>query len=371
MWYIVYFCCFIMSFLLSLILVPVARKFATKHGMLDHPGEWKIHLKPKPLLGGAAICISFIVTVLINLLILFCCSEIFCLIHLMPDFLLSEIHLIKAVLPKLAVILVGGIFICVLGLVDDTIHKLSVKTKLMGQIMVALLLISFGIRITLFIENNFISSIITVVWIIGITNAFNLLDNMDGLSAGVAVIASMIFFVITAFQGQVFTATILLVLAGSIFGFLRYNMHPARIFMGDAGSMFIGYILAVLTVVSSYYTKSSPTFFPVVMPILILGVPIFDTISVIIVRIENKRSIFQGDMNHFSHRLVKLGMTQKQAVWFIYLVTFCVGINALLLCFANIWGAGVILVQTVCIFIIIAILERIAKRNSDKKSENS
>ena len=370
MWYIVYFCCFIMSFLLSLILVAVARKFATKHGMLDHPGEWKIHLKPKPLLGGAAICISFIVTVFINLLILFCCSEIFCLIHLMPDFLLSEIHLIKAVLPKLVVISVGGILICLLGLIDD-ISELSAKTRLMGQIMVALLLISFGIKITLFIENNFISSIITVVWIVGITNAFNLLDNMDGLAAGVAFIASMIFFVITAFQGQVFTATILLVFAGSIFGFLRYNMHPAKIFMGDAGSMFIGYILAVLTVVSSYYTKSSPTLFPVIMPVLILGVPIFDTIYVLAVRIKSKKDLLQGDMNHFSHRLVNLGMTQKQAVLFIYLITFCVGINALLLCFVNIWGSGLILVQAVCIFMIIIILERIAKRNSDKKSENS
>jgi len=370
MWYVVYFCCFIVSFLLSLILVPIARKFAIRHSILDQPDDRKIHLEPKPLLGGVAICIAFIVTILINLLILFFGSEISSLNHLIPNFLLDEIVLIKVVLPKLVVILVSGILILGLGLVDD-IHKLSSKTKLMGQIMVALLLISFGIRITLFIENNFISSIITLVWIVGITNAFNLLDNMDGLSAGVAFIASMIFFVITALQGQVFTATILLVFAGSIFGFLRYNMCPARIFMGDAGSMFIGYTLAVLTVVSSYYTKSSPTLFPVIMPVLILGVPIFDTISVLVVRIKNKKSILQGDKNHFSHRLVNLGMTQKQAVWFIYLVTFCVGINALLLSFVNIWGSGVILVQAVCIFIVIVVLERIAKRNNDKKSESS
>jgi len=370
MWYIVYFCCFIVSFLLSLILVPVARKFAIKHNVLDQPDDRKMHLEPKPLLGGVAICIAFIVTILINLLILFCCSEIFSLSHLMPDFLLNEIVSIKDVLPKLVVILFSGILILGLGLVDD-IYKLSAKTKLMAQIMVALLLISFGIRITLFIENNFISSIVTLVWIVGITNAFNLLDNMDGLSAGVAFIASIIFFVIAASQSQVFTATILLVFAGSIFGFLRYNMYPARIFMGDAGSMFIGYILAVLTVVSSYYTKSSPTLFPVIMPVLILGVPIFDTIYVLAVRIKSKKDLLQGDMNHFSHRLVNLGMTQKQAVLFIYLITFCVGINALLLCFVNIWGSGVILVQAVCIFMIIIILERIAKRNSDKKSESN
>ncbi len=367
MWCIVYLLCFFMSLFLSLILVPVARKFAIKHNILDQPDDRKIHLEPKPLLGGVAICIAFIVTILINLLILFCCSEIFSLNHLMPNFLLDEVTLIKAVLPKLVVILFSGILILGLGLVDD-IHKLSAKTKLMAQIMVALLLISFGIRITLFIENNLISSIITLVWIVGITNAFNLLDNMDGLSAGVAFIASMIFFAIAAFQGQVFTATILLAFAGSIFGFLRYNMYPARIFMGDAGSMFIGYMLAVLTVVSSYYTKSSPTLFPVIMPVLILGVPIFDTIFVLAVRIKNGKPVSEGDKNHFSHRLVNLGMTQKQAVLFIYLITFCVGINALLLCFVNIWGSGVILVQAVCIFVIIVILERIAKRNSDKKS---
>jgi len=370
MWYIIYFCCFIISFLLSLILVPTARRFAIKHSILDKPDDRKIHLEPKPLLGGVAVCIAFIGIILINLLILFFGSEIFSLTHLIPNFLLDEIVSIKAVLPKLVVILFGGILILGLGLADD-IYNLSAKTKLMGQTMVTLLLISFGIRITLFMENNLISSIITLVWIIGITNAFNLLDNMDGLSAGVAFIASMIFFAITALQGQIFTATILLVFAGSILGFLRYNRYPSKIFMGDAGSMFIGYTLAVLTVVSSYYTKSSPTLFPVIMPVLILGVPIFDTISVLVFRIKNKKAVSQGDMNHFSHRLVKLGMTQKQAVLFIYLVTFCVGINALLLCFVNIWGSGVILVQAVCIFMIIVILERIAKRNNDKKSESS
>ncbi len=370
MWYIIYLCCFALSFFLSLILVPIARRFAIKHSVLDKPDDRRIHLKSKPLFGGVAIYVAFIATIFISLLILFCYSEISSLNYLIPSFLLSEIVLIKAVLPKLIVILFCGLLMLGLGLVDD-IHKLSAKTKLMAQIMIALLLISFDIRITLFIGNNFISSIITLVWIVGITNAFNLLDNMDGLSAGVAFIASMIFFVITALQGQIFTATILLVFAGSILGFLRYNMYPASLFMGDAGSMFIGYMLAVLTVVSSYYTKSSPTFFPVIMPVLILGVPIFDTISVLAVRIKNKKAISQGDMNHFSHRLVKLGMTQKQAVWFIYLITFCVGINALMLCFVNVWVSIAILIQAMCIFAIIIILEGIAKRNNDKKSKSS
>jgi len=232
----------------------------------------------------------------------------------------------------------------------------------LGQVLVILPLITLGVRITLFIPNFYISSLITLLWMLAIINAFNLLDNMDGLTTGVGLIASFICFIVTSQQHQTFTSIALLAFAGALLGFLRYNFNPAKIFLGDAGSMFIGYILAVLTITASYYKEGLPTHLPVVMPILILAVPIFDTFSVISIRIKRKEPIFGGDKNHFSHRLVALGFSQRGAVLFIYLITFCLGITATLLTQVNILGGIIIFIQAALVLSIIALLESVARR---------
>ena len=197
---------------------------------------------------------------------------------------------------------------------------------------------------------------------VAIINAFNLLDNMDGLTTGVGLVACFICFIVTSQQQQTFTSIVILAFAGALLGFLRYNFNPAKIFLGDAGSMFIGYMLAVLTITASYYKEGFPTHLPVVMPILILAVPIFDTLSVISIRIKRKEPIFGGDKNHFSHRLVALGFSQRGAVLFIYLISFCLGIIAILLTQVNILGAIIIFIQGVLILVIIALLESVARR---------
>jgi UDP-GlcNAc:undecaprenyl-phosphate/decaprenyl-phosphate GlcNAc-1-phosphate transferase len=252
-----------------------------------------------------------------------------------------------------------------LGILDD-IRDINAKLKLLIQSITALVVVLFGMRITLFIESAFIGGVITVIWIVAITNAFNLLDNMDGLSAGTAFISSIIFFFTAWVHGYLFVSAIMLVFAGSIAGFLRYNVNPAKIFMGDAGSLFIGFMLSSLTILNTYYAEGSKTLFPVIMPVLILAVPIFDMLSVIVIRIKNRESIFKPDKRHFSHRLVALGLTHRQAVSLVYLICFCVGISSLLLRQVNAMGAFIIIVQALAIFGIIISLESAGAKNKGR-----
>jgi UDP-GlcNAc:undecaprenyl-phosphate GlcNAc-1-phosphate transferase len=179
---------------------------------------------------------------------------------------------------------------------------------------------------------------------------------MDGLCGGIALISSVILGVLTIQQGQYFSALLFLTLAGSLLGFLRYNFNPSSIFMGDAGALFIGYILAALTVSNSYITTRSVSQLPVVVPVLVLGVPLFDTFSVMVIRWKEGRSFFVGDNSHFSHRLVELGMSTKQAVTFIYLVTICIGVSAILIPELNLFGSVIVLIQEGLVFALITLL---------------
>ena len=219
-----------------------------------------------------------------------------------------------------------------------------------------------GVR-TQFMPGQVLDYIVTAVWIVAIANAFNLLDNMDGLSSGVAAIVSGLLAVIVFRQGQLFTAFIFVALAGSLLGFLPYNWYPSKIFMGDAGSLFVGYMLGTLTIVSSYITRESPTSIPVIIPLLILSVPIYDTLSVVYIRWREHRPLFVGDKRHFSHRLVALGMRQTQAVFFIYVVTLTVGVAAILLPGARPWESWVLLSQAILILSIITFLMHINKQH--------
>jgi UDP-GlcNAc:undecaprenyl-phosphate GlcNAc-1-phosphate transferase len=195
------------------------------------------------------------------------------------------------------------------------------------------------------------------------TNAFNMLDNMDGLAAGVALIAAVLFAAAQAAVGSLFVPAVLLVLAGALGGFLVHNRFPARLFMGDAGSNFIGFVLGALTIAGTYY-RSRPPFSPygVLAPLLVMAVPLYDMTSVVLIRIRAGRSPFLGDRSHFSHRLVERGLTPKQAVRTIDLVTLAGGLGALLLHRLNAVGACVILAQTLCLLGVVAHLEFSAAR---------
>ena len=189
-------------------------------------------------------------------------------------------------------------------------------------------------------------------------NAFNFLDNMDGLAAGVGMIAALLFAGSQIAVGSLFVPGVLLALVGALAGFLVHNRYPARLFMGDAGSNFLGFLLGALTVAGTYYRYDQPVSrFSVLAPLLVMAVPLYDTLSVLLIRIREGRSPFLGDRRHFSHRLVEHGLTPPQAVLTIDLVTLAGGLGALLLHGLNAIGAVVVVAQTVCLLGVVAILE--------------
>ncbi len=348
---------FVVSTMLSYILVPIMKKLAFRHKILDHPGHHKTHTNVHPLLGGGAIYTAFMMVILAGIAIIGVAKigGLSVFPKLQHD-LLRQLPVFVTALPRLLGLVVGGSLIFVLGLMDDIRGVgFSYKTKFAVQAFAALILIVSGIRLE-FLPFTVLNVLVTILWVVGITNSFNLLDNMDGLSSGVAVIISIIFGILTIQQGQYFSALILLALAGSIIGFLRYNFHPSSIFMGDAGSLFIGYTLAALTVSNSYVTTRSVSQLPVVVPVLVLGVPLFDTFSVMVIRWKERRPLFVGDTSHFSHRLVKLGMSTRQAVIFIYLVTLCVGMSAILIPELNVFESILVLLQEGLVFSLITLL---------------
>jgi len=357
----VYLYLFLLALALSLFFVPWTRRLAFRLNMIDHPEGRKAHQQPRPLLGGLAMYFAFTIALLAQI-----CGYYFFQNH--PwfaarfPFLTEQASHFREILPKLLAIWSGGTLMMILGFVDDRRGVgFSYKIKFVLQIFAAAILVVAGIK-TDFMAFDWLNALVTIAWVVGITNAFNLLDNMDGLSAGVATIAALIFFVITAVQGQVFSAMLFTLFIGAVAGFLIYNFNPAKIFMGDTGSLFIGYMLATLSITSSYVVPTSVNLLPVISPLLILSLPIFDTLSVMFIRHKENRPLFIGDRRHFSHRLVELGMSPRGAVIFIYLVALSVGVTASLLPYLPLWGQILALLQTVAIYMMIVILMHVANR---------
>jgi UDP-GlcNAc:undecaprenyl-phosphate GlcNAc-1-phosphate transferase len=360
MWALVYAYIFAFSLILTLALVPVARKLALRYGFMAKPHPEKASAEPTPLLGGAAMYVSFALTIVLHWAFLLLLRDSAFLERVVPREVLHYIPGVIKQSKQLLAILGGGLLIALLGLVDDK-RDLSPLWKLAGQVVCAVLVIVCGVRITLFIPGFVPGALFTLLWIVALTNASNFLDNMDGLCAGVVAIASLLFFFTAAYTQQFFVSLILLALAGSAVGFLRYNFPPASIFMGDLGSMFLGYTLACLTVVATFYSKESHTYFPVVLPVVVLAIPLYELITVTFIRQKKKRAVFKPSKDHFSFRLVNLGMSQRGAVLFIYLLTFCIGLSATQLPKVDLPGVIVILVQSVAILALVAILEHFGK----------
>jgi UDP-GlcNAc:undecaprenyl-phosphate GlcNAc-1-phosphate transferase len=307
---------FLISLSISLFLTPLMKKIALKKGILSKPGKRKIHTKPIPYLGGISIYFSFFIT----LLIIFYLNRKF------------RIEFSKEFIG----LFIAGTGIVLLGLWDD-IKNISPFTKLTGQIIIVLFLFTYGFRIELLTHPFFgkeihlpliLSVFLTLIWFIGLINAMNLIDGLDGLAAGITVIACFTLGFIALYLKNHITAVLLFTLAGSCLGFLRFNFYPAQIFMGDAGSMFLGLILASTSLVGSQY--KSATAVALLTPLVALTIPIYDTFMAIIRRLIKRRSIFKADRKHLHHRLLEMGLNQKQIVLFIYLVTLYFGIFAFL-----------------------------------------
>lgn len=327
----------ILAFTVSSVLVPILIRLANRFGVVDKPSQRKVHTEPKPLLGGIAIFVGYSA----------CFAVILAWVIPADDSMRSIFLALYA----------SSSFLLVVGLIDD-IRGLAATTKLVCQIVAAGLLIAMGVRIRFWLETEWMQSLLTLAWFVIITNAFNLLDNMDGLSGGVGSLTAFLYFLLSIFVGERESACLLLALTFAIVGFLKYNFYPSRIFMGDTGSLFIGFNLAAFSAILTYLGHGPAAHLPTVTPLVIFAVPLYDTASVIWIRIKEGRSIFKADKNHFSHRLVLLGMTHRQAVAVILLLTFAVGLMAVLL--PKLTGAQglLVLLHTMIIFLVIALLER-------------
>jgi UDP-GlcNAc:undecaprenyl-phosphate GlcNAc-1-phosphate transferase len=254
-----------------------------------------------------------------------------------------------------------------LGLWDD-VRRIDWRLRLAAQFVIAGVTVWLGWRLSLFGDLPPLQAALSVVWIVGIVNAFNLLDNMDGLCAGVAAIAATLLAIVMLMapdpethQPQLFVAGFLAVLVGALGGFLKYNWQPASIFMGDAGSYFVGYLVATSTLMATFAGGDLPDH-AILAPLCVLAVPIYDTASVVIIRLREGRSPFEGDKRHFSHRLVALGLSPQKAVSTIYLLTLAAGLGALLLHQVDVIGALVVGAMVACVLAVIAVLETIAQR---------
>jgi len=326
---------FLLAFITAFMMTPFSIKLAKKVGAVDVPKDnRRMHNKPMPKLGGIAVILGF----LISLSYLIATMTIENKIQLSGE----EQYGIKILGFLLGVIILG--IIC---FIDDT-KGIKPLTKLAGQLAAAIIVVAFGLRIGTFdipfINNSVMSEtfyiIITVGWIIGITNAINLMDGLDGLSSGISMISCVSLLTIFSLNDSPFIAVIMVTaLAGALVGFLPFNFNPAKTFIGDTGSNFIGFTLAVLSILGVAKTYTAAV---IVLPVIVLGLPIFDTVFAIIRRITKGKSlkaIFQADKGHLHHKVVSRGFSQKQTVYILYGISAAFGMFAVILFDSGIWKA--------------------------------
>ena len=283
-----------MALIISAAFTPLMRKVAQRLKVLDHPiNEVKTHTEPVPYLGGIAIWFSFIITLIV--------------LRFTTNFPTGTLHALRG-------IFIGGILVIILGILDDLhIRGIHYTIKFIIQIAAACILVLFDIRIK-FIHNTVISIVLTVIWVVGITNAFNLIDIMDGLSSSVAVIASLGFLLISLPTEMLYVNFASIALMGACLGFIPYNLSKRyRIFLGDTGSLFIGFVLSALALGTSFTTVNRVSVFA---PILVLGIPIYETLLLIYHRIKKGKSPFMGSKDHFALRMEQLGLSRRLILFF-------------------------------------------------------
>jgi UDP-GlcNAc:undecaprenyl-phosphate/decaprenyl-phosphate GlcNAc-1-phosphate transferase len=305
------------GFFTTLLITPLIIKIALKLGITDQPNSRKVHVKQTPSMGGLAIYIGFLNCIWFS--------------NIQNDFLLP--------------ILIGTVVIIITGLLDDYL-VLSPPLKLTGQIIAAAIVIQSGVVVE-FINVPFGSIVylgwfsvpLTLIWILGITNAINLIDGLDGLAAGVTSIVLLTISIIALGMFNYFVVMLAIILLGANLGFLVHNFYPAKIFMGDTGSLFLGFMLSVISLLGF----KNVTLFSLIIPVLILGVPISDTFFAIIRRAVNKQPLSHPDKSHLHHCLMRIGYSHRQTVIIIYVISTLFGLFAILFSKTTIWGAVIIL----------------------------
>ncbi len=307
---------FLIAFILAVLLTPLVRKIALNFNLLDQPSERKAHTTATPRIGGVAIYFSFF-------LAFFPC--LFFRTNIMNPLFTD---------PRLIYLFGGSIIVFILGLWDDIKH-LGPKVKFGVQIIAAIFTYFGGIQITLIgipglpvLNFGWLSLPVTVFWILFVTNAINIVDGLDGLAAGITFFVCIILLILSLMSDNYFSALILAVLSGSVLGFLVFNFNPASIFMGDSGSYFLGYMLAVLSIIGSIKTQTAVT---ILIPFIALGVPLMDTVWATIRRFIVGKKVFYPDKEHFHHKLILMGFSQRTAVLVLYFFTILMGFVAIII----------------------------------------
>ncbi|MFK7736682.1 MAG: MraY family glycosyltransferase [Pirellulaceae bacterium] len=358
------------SFLISFVAVGVVRRGAERLGLLDKPGERKVHTTPVPLGGGLGIWAGVIGTLALGTGAVLWLQQDPERAEWLHGSVSANLDGLQSKIQEIWVIAACGTVLMFLGLMDDR-RGIPWWLRLGVEFGVASFCVYWqGLQLTSFIELPWLTGALSVLWIVALINSFNMLDNMDGLSGGVAAISTTMLAAMLLLsnepgngQPQLFVAAMLLVLVGALLGFLKHNWPPAKIFMGDAGSYFIGFWIAVSTLLATYTGYQGTAQHAVLAPLIVMAIPLYDMSSVIVIRLREKRSPFEGDKRHFSHRLVDLGMTKKQAVLTIYLATATVSLSALLLPRVDVVGAGLILVGTLLVIGLIRVLESVGRES--------
>ncbi|KOY82346.1 MraY family glycosyltransferase [Lysinibacillus sp. FSL H8-0500] len=316
----------IAAFIASILLTPVVKRLAFRIGAVDAPNYRKVHARIMPRLGGLAIFLAFIIGVAI-----------------LYPFLMDILRNAKNDSDTyLLAIIIGACIIVATGVVDD-MREISAKAKMLGQLAAALIIVFVGgIQIEMVnlpflgtLDFGLLSIPLTIIWIVGITNAINLIDGLDGLAAGVSTIALITLAVMAFIMSNMFVLAIAAILAVASLGFLFYNFHPAKIFMGDTGALFLGFMISVLALLGF----KNVTFVSLIIPIIILGVPISDTFFAIVRRLRMKKKWSDPDKSHLHHRLLDMGFTHRQTVLLIYGIAMMFGLAAIIFSMAKVWGA--------------------------------
>lgn len=331
-----YFVVFLIALGASYVITPFIGWLGRVFKILDNPQENKVHTKPTPRLGGLAIFIAYFFALVIT----------------------------KNLNSSSGIIIFSGAAILFLGILDD-IFRVPAVLKLIYIFTITFILARMGLIVSLFGGNFYLNLLVTLLWIVGITSAFNAVDNMDGLAGSLAVIAAITFFIIAFRTSQWTWAALVIALCGATIGFLRHNFNSAKIFMGDSGSFFLGFTLAIIGIKGEWSTNAIKAS---IIPVLILGVPIFDLTYIIVRRWLDgtAKGIIQAitfcAKDHLSHRLVKIGLKPQVGVLFICLIASCVSIGAIALQSAAGWDAILLFFQFILIFITVMILINITKK---------
>jgi UDP-GlcNAc:undecaprenyl-phosphate GlcNAc-1-phosphate transferase len=308
---------FASALLTTLLALPLWRQWCLRTNLVDDPGQRKIHAAPVPLAGGLAV--------LTGMLLPLAAGAIFIKLGVS---LTSQTHLLAHGLNRraieLGVIAFGAMVMVGLGWLDDK-HELKPLPKFIGQLFIAVLVAAACKRITLFVPSVTFSYAVTILWVLTVVNAFNFMDNMNGLCTGLGAIGAWQFAVIAAADGEYLVATIAFLMCGALAGFLPWNFPNARAFLGDAGSHLVGYLLAVMAILPHFYSKQNPRPLAVLSPLLVLAIPLADLAWVVILRTRAGKPFWIGDTNHLSHRLVRTGLSRTRAVLLIWLAAAAIG----------------------------------------------